>query len=110
VKKRFVLERAQYHMPTLRPPSSGGYADRRMCGVLPLPRAWCNQAGSEPSMTNDEITARILRLDALVEKDEASRTVLSTNERIAVALVLDRKVWLDQMSWALLAAIDRFGE
>jgi len=61
-------------------------------------------------MTNDEITARILRLDALVEKDEASRTVLSTNERIAVALVLDRKVWLDQMSWALLAAIDRLGE
>jgi hypothetical protein len=61
-------------------------------------------------MNNDEITTRILRLVALVEKDEASRAVLSTNERIAVALVLDRKDWLDQMSWAILGAIDRLGE
>ena len=65
---------------------------------------------SEASMTNDEITARILRLVALVEKDEASRAVLSTRERIAVALVLDRKEWLDQMPWPILGAIDRLGE
>jgi len=61
-------------------------------------------------MTNDEITARILRLVALVEKDEASRAVLSTSERVAVVLVLDRKDWLDQMSWTVLGAIDRLGE
>jgi len=61
-------------------------------------------------MTDDEITATILRLTVLVEKDETSRAVLSTNERIAVALVLDRKDWLDQMSWSILAAIDRLGE
>ena len=61
-------------------------------------------------MTNDEITARILRLVALVEKDEASRAVLSTKERIAVALVLNRKGWLDQMSWPILGAIDRLGK
>lgn len=58
-------------------------------------------------MTDDEITATILRLTVLVENDETSRAVLSTNERIAVALVLDRKDWLDQMSWSILAAIDR---
>ena len=61
-------------------------------------------------MTIDETTARILRLVALVEKDEASRAVLSTRERIAVALVLDRKEWLDQMPWPILGAIDRLGE
>jgi len=61
-------------------------------------------------MTIDETTARILRLVALVEKDEASRAVLSTSERVAVVLVLDRKDWLDQMSWTVLGAIDRLGE
>ena len=61
-------------------------------------------------MTIDETTARILRLVALVEKDEASRAVLSTSERVAVVLVLDRKDWLDQMSWTVLGAINRLGE
>jgi hypothetical protein len=61
-------------------------------------------------MTEDEIASRILRLAVLVEKDETSRAVLSTNERIAVALILDRKDWLIQMSWTILGAIDRLGE
>jgi len=61
-------------------------------------------------MTEDETTARILRIAVLVEQDETSRAVLSTDERIAVALVLDRKDWLNQMSWTILGAIDRLGE
>jgi len=52
----------------------------------------------------------ILRLVQNVQKDEASIGVLSTGERLAVALVLDRKDLLDEFGYTMLGAADRVGQ
>lgn len=52
---------------------------------------------------------RVAQLVRFVEQDERRRGVLSTGERIAVALVLDRAEWLAEMGYSLLDAVDRLG-
>jgi hypothetical protein len=42
----------------------------------------------------------ILRLAREVENDRVRRDALSTDEKIAVALVLDRPEWCFTLSWA----------
>jgi hypothetical protein len=61
-------------------------------------------------MTDDEMIATILRMVAQVEKDEVSRRVFSTGQQIAIAFVLNRKDWLNEMAYGdMLAAIERLG-
>lgn len=51
--------------------------------------------------------AQITALVRMVVADEASFGVLSTSEKIAVALVLNRADLLN--NWTMLSAIDRLG-
>jgi hypothetical protein len=58
-----------------------------------------------PSDTYDVI----LRLAQRVQKDDAAIGVLSTGERLAVALVLNRKHYLDEFKYTMLEAANRVG-
>ena len=70
-------------------------------------------------MTEAELAARIARMVAAVQADEAHIGVLSTGEAIAVALVLDRQdlfpharmVNGEQVpGYTMLEAVDRLGD
>ena len=56
--------------------------------------------------------ARIARMVEAVERDEAHFAVLSTGEKLAVALVLDRHDLMqsERFRYTMLEAVDRLGE
>jgi hypothetical protein len=63
-------------------------------------------------MIDDESTAteeRIARMVAHVEANESIIGVLSTGDHLAVALVLNRKDWLDAGGYSMLEAVARLG-
>ena len=60
-------------------------------------------------MTVEETRQKLIRLAFMVHRDEGLRTTLSTSEHLAVALLLNRADWLDEMQITLLGAIDRVG-
>lgn len=66
---------------------------------------------STPTSTpTQHVEQQIRTLVRMVAADESQFGVLSTGEKIAVALVLDRKDLLDRCGWAsMLAAVDRLG-
>jgi len=45
-----------------------------------------------------------------VQADDSQIGVLSTGERLAVALVLDQKDWLERWRYTMLEAVERLGE
>jgi len=57
----------------------------------------------------DETKRKIMRLVGSVKADETSFGPLSTGEKIAVALVMDRTDWLRDYG-TILQAVDRLGE
>ena len=60
-------------------------------------------------MSVENTRQKFLSLALAVRRDEALRTILSTSEMAAVALLLNRADWLDEMQMSLLGAIDRIG-
>lgn len=61
-------------------------------------------------MANPQTMETIRRLVAAVEQDEPHIGVLSTGERIAVALVLDRYDLLKEYWGTMLESVDRLGD
>ena len=62
-------------------------------------------------MATKHVIEKILELAELVEHDPRRRGVLSTGERIAVAIVLRRMDWLHEDGFENLdAACDRLGD
>ena len=60
-------------------------------------------------MRNLEIEKRLALMADAVDQDETRFGVLSTGERIAVALVLERPDLLKKDGWTILKAVDRLG-
>jgi hypothetical protein len=60
---------------------------------------------SEQARAEQEITRRV----AAVEEDESRIGLYSTGEKLAVALVLDRKDWLEEWRYTILEAVERLG-
>jgi len=60
---------------------------------------------AEQARAEQEITRHV----AAVEAGERALGVFSTGERLAVALVLDRKDWLEEWRYTMLDAVDRLG-
>ena len=58
---------------------------------------------------DQELVDRIIRMANLVEEHADAYGPLSTGERIAVALVLNRPELLKKDAWTMLAAVDRLG-
>lgn len=59
-------------------------------------------------MTLSDIAVDLMQRVEVVERDEGAIGVMSTGERLAVALVLDRRHLLE--GYTILEAIDRLGE
>lgn len=60
---------------------------------------------TEQARAEVEIARRV----GAVEQDESAIGVYSTGEKLAVALVLDRKDWLDAWRYTMLEAVERLG-
>ena len=60
-------------------------------------------------MSAEDTRQKLLNLALAVRRDEGLRTVLSTSEQLAVALLLNRHDWLDEMQFTMIGAIDRRG-
>lgn len=65
-----------------------------------------------PTNLNAELDARIARMVDAVAADEQHFGVLSTGEKIAVALVLDRRDLMqsERFSYTMLEAVERLGD
>lgn len=60
-------------------------------------------------MKNIELKTRLMSLADMVADNPALYGPLSTGERIAVAMILDRADLLKKDSWTMLKAVDRLG-
>lgn len=60
-----------------------------------------------PKIEGNDISPTAIRL---VKQARMAYGVLSTGERLAVALVLNRPDWLQEESWTLLDAVSRVGD
>jgi hypothetical protein len=58
-------------------------------------------------MNANETRQHLLRLALSIKRDEGMRGLLSTAEHLAVALLLNRHDWLDEMSFTMAEAFDR---
>lgn len=50
-----------------------------------------------------------LRLALSVRRDNDLRKIMSTSESLAVALLLNRHDWLNEMGFTMVGALDRLG-